>query len=835
MVHKTLRLKILAAIFVGLVAVTLILSYFQSFKKGGHIATISTIAVVGLLIFLFIDWIVVQRLKGLSRVIERFGEGDLNARAEVKGEDEIGELADAFNAMARGLRERHSQFQAIMEIQRDILQELNLDFLLPLIIRRAAELLDAQSGAIYLYDENSRILKPVAWHNLGDWIREVRIELGTGVTGIVALKGKGMVVNDYLNSPYSIPAFVEHPVWAVVAQPLISREKVIGVITINDANVGRSFTGNDLYLLGLFASQAAIALENARLFNRERLRTHELIGLIKAGQAVNSSLNLDVVLRSIVILAAQVMDVSVCNLMLLDEKGENLIWRAFIGFPEEWVRMGRTGVGVGLAGLVASEGKPLAVLDMASDPRTARTHLARKYGFASYLGVPVRAKERLIGVLNIITKKPRRFTEWEVQLLSTFADQAAIALENALLFEKVAQAKAEWENTFDSISDMILLIDKEHWIIKANRALAEKLNATHDQLIGKKCYEVIHGRDCPLPSCLLIRTLNTKMSASEEVEDPHMGGIFMISTSPIFKGDEIMGIIHIIKDITEMRRLEMESLEKKRVEDISRVKSEFIANMSHELRTPLNSIIGFSELLLGKSFGELNERQDRYVVNILASGKHLLSIISDILDISKVEAGKVELRYEEFLLTDVLDAAIAIVRPQAIKKDLSLELETDPSLSRIKADPIRFKQIMYNLLSNAVKFTPEGGDVRVAAHLVQGSQFTVDGKIELREPLTVNRERHRDVVKISVSDTGIGIRPEDQDKLFKEFAQIDNPYARKYEGTGLGLALTRRLVEMHNGRVWAESEGEGRGSTFTFVLPLSPPPCHRGDGLSAAG
>ncbi len=253
----------------------------------------------------------------------------------------------------------------------------------------------------------------------------------------------------------------------------------------------------------------------------------------------------------------------------------------------------------------------------------------------------------------------------------------------------------------------------------------------------------------------------------------------------------------------------------------SRHKSEFIAMMSHELRTPLNSIIGFSEVLIDRKFGELNQKQTKYLNYIYESGKHLLSLINDILDLSRIEAGKTELHPQEFPLSEALKGAIAIIRPQAVKKGITLGLDVKSPSITITSDLVRFKQIMYNLLSNAVKFTPSGGNVRVSAHLVQGSQFTDDGKEELREPLTVNRERHGDFVEIAVQDTGIGIKKENQKLIFQPFTQVDSSISRRHEGTGLGLCLTRRFVEMHGGRIWVESEGEGKGSTFTFTLPLS--------------
>lgn len=248
-------------------------------------------------------------------------------------------------------------------------------------------------------------------------------------------------------------------------------------------------------------------------------------------------------------------------------------------------------------------------------------------------------------------------------------------------------------------------------------------------------------------------------------------------------------------------------------EEASRHKSAFLASMSHELRTPLNSIIGFAEVLQDQTFGPLNEKQARYVHNILVSGRHLLTLINDLLDLSKVEAGKIELHPEAFELREALAAILFTIRPQADVKNLQLQLHVDEALSTITADPTRFKQILYNLLSNAVKFTPEGGRITVTARRVPSSKFQVQNL----GPGTM------DLIEIAVQDTGIGIRPEDQGRLFQEFVRLDSPLAKGHEGTGLGLVLTKRLVELHSGRIWVESEGEGKGSRFAFLLPLRVP------------
>jgi signal transduction histidine kinase len=227
----------------------------------------------------------------------------------------------------------------------------------------------------------------------------------------------------------------------------------------------------------------------------------------------------------------------------------------------------------------------------------------------------------------------------------------------------------------------------------------------------------------------------------------------------------------------------------------NRHKSEFLANMSHELRTPLNAVIGFSEVLQEQMFGGLNEKQDEYVRDILTSGRHLLSLINDILDLSKVEAGRMELELVSFHLPTALESALTLLRERATRHGIALGLEVDERLGDFVGDERKIRQVVLNLLSNAVKFTPEGGRVEVRAALEDA------------------------VVTISVSDTGAGIAPEDQAKIFEAFSQVGTDTVRKHEGTGLGLTLTRRFVELHGGQISVES-AVGKGSTFAFTLPM---------------
>ena len=258
-------------------------------------------------------------------------------------------------------------------------------------------------------------------------------------------------------------------------------------------------------------------------------------------------------------------------------------------------------------------------------------------------------------------------------------------------------------------------------------------------------------------------------------------------------------------------------------EEASRHKSSFLANMSHELRTPLNAILGFSELLAQQTYGPLTQKQARYVDNVHTSGQYLLALINDLLDLSKVEAGKLELRPQPFDLREALEAALHTIRPQAEAKQQALMLQVADDLPVITADPLRVKQILYNLLSNAVKFTPNGGRVTVTARRVRGAESEVRGAPEAASHLAPRTSDATDFVEIAVADTGIGIKPEDLPKLFQPFTQLEQTFTKQAQGTGLGLALTRRLVELHGGTIRAESPGEGRGSTLTIRLPLPSP------------
>jgi signal transduction histidine kinase len=473
-------------------------------------------------------------------------------------------------------------------------------------------------------------------------------------------------------------------------------------------------------------------------------------------------------------------------------------------------------------------------------------------GYRAVTITPMMRGDTAIGAVSLVRVAPGRLTEKHVALLKTFADQAVIAIENVRLFNEtkesleqqtamtdilgvISSSPTNVQPVLDAIAERAeRLCEGGSAVVHLREGDALKRVATHGPMVWQApALTLPLNRDSAAGRAVLeARTIHIedvyaakddypatwqlieKFGAVSGVPEHHT-----MLTVPLLKEGTPIGSITVRraevwpfsdKQITlvqtfasqaviaiENVRLFNEIHEKsEQLQIANRHKSEFLANMSHELRTPLNAIIGFSEVLQEHMFGDMNEKQEEYINDIHGSGKHLLSLINDILDLSKVEAGRMELELETFDLPGAIDNALTLVKERAGRHGIELTSTVDPAVGEIKADERKFKQILLNLLSNAVKFTPEGGTISVEAVPV-GT-----------------------MVEVSVSDTGIGIAPEDCDAVFEEFRQVGSDYTKKAEGTGLGLALTRKFVELHGGKIWVTSV-VGKGSTFTFSLPVT--------------
>ena len=289
---------------------------------------------------------------------------------------------------------------------------------------------------------------------------------------------------------------------------------------------------------------------------------------------------------------------------------------------------------------------------------------------------------------------------------------------------------------------------------------------------------------------------------------------FANQITQLFAINAILFVVAFISAYTaQLLRQNREKLREQNIalDQANKSKSEFLANMSHELRTPLNHIIGFTELVLGRNFGELNQTQDEYLTDVHNSSKYLLSLINDILDLSKVEAGKLEFKSSEVNIRELLENSLVMIKEKAMKHEIKITTNLDGIPESLNADERKVKQILYNLLSNAVKFTPDGGSIFLTAKRVSNTAEQVQN---LPKSAT-------DYIQVSVEDSGIGLKKKDLERIFEPFEQIDNSASRQFQGTGLGLSLTKSLVELHGGKIWVESEGEDCGSKFNFTIPVS--------------
>ena len=651
--------------------------------------------------------------------------------------------------------------------------------------------------------------------------------------------------------------------------PLIRDGIAIGSLGVTRPTPG-AFTDREIALLKTFADQAVIAIENVRLFTELQTSNRDLTTALDTQTATSdilrvisrSQTDVQPVFDTIVQSAVRLLGAHSGVLTRLD--GDRIDVAALTSTDPA--------VDVGLGGFFpqslqtsggphpqALRGRtPLNVADAQADPRLPDgVHAwARLRGYRSQAIVPLLRQDEGIGTISVTRAEPGGFTDDEIALLQTFPDQAVIAIENVRLFTELQQrtqdltrsvgqltALSEVSRALSSTLDLqavlttivsraVQLSDGSGGVVYEHEpaTLRWELRATHNidaEVMDLQQSEPIRlgegavGRAVAERSPVQVGDLRetSHYAARARVRELLIArGYLSVLAVPLLIEDDILGALVIlrreagelapqtvelmktfatqsglaIQNARLFRELEIKSRE---LEVASQHKSEFLASMSHELRTPLNAIIGFSDVLLQGMFGETNEKQMEYLRDILASGQHLLSLINDILDLSKVEAGRMDLDLADFHLPSAVDDALLLMRERADRRGITLERQVDERLGEIRADQRKVKQVLLNLLSNAVKFTPEGGRIDVRAALANGS------------------------VEISVTDTGIGIALEDHEAVFEEFKQVGKA-EKKAEGTGLGLALCRKFVELHGGRIWVKSQ-LGAGSTFTFTLPTT--------------
>jgi signal transduction histidine kinase/uncharacterized protein YigA (DUF484 family) len=785
-------------------------------------------------------------------------------------------------------REQRLLAETLQEVTLVFASQTNPAAVLDEVLRQAQRLIQFKTASITLLEaDRLRVVRSSGYQDVGSatFVSNLVQQLADLPLDLKVIQSREpLVIDDVRQESRWVTLGETAWIRSVLVVPIWWSDRVLGLLRF-DSQAPGTFSGADAERLQPLANAAAIALENARLIETERRRSVELEALRQASLSLTASLELPAVLETILEYVRMIMAADDAHIYLFD--GKRL---TFGGAHQrkkgdhDAEAAPRSG---GLTETVARSGKRLIIPDtdhhpifhnwpwgraVASLPLRSGDQVMgvmnvafeKPYAFAEdeLRLLELLADQAAITIQNArlhhqvqhhAAELEQRVTERTAQLEHYSRRQAALAeFELAInlpheLPAALTQAAEMIEKLLPAGNGAGIML----WNVRADRlehrasTLAETcLQALgpwleHDQggarwivaekrpLVVENVLEDPFDYNAMLSDAGVRAYIGVPLLAQSEV----LGLLFAADRDPrAYPHDDVEFMVSLANRIavviTKVRLVEQLAKAKDAAESASRAKSEFLANMSHELRTPLSAIIGFSEVLLEQTFGRLNERQHRHVDNILLSSRRLLELINDLLDLAKVEAGRMEVNMLPFDLASTIYAARDTVAAQASAKDQTLEVKLDDSLPSLTADPRKFQKILHNLLPNAVKYAPEGGSITITAAVAElpddseTAQTGSSGSETVRLRTGPDEPYPSSFVQISVADTGIGLAPEDSRRIFGLFEQVDGSYRRRQPGTGLGLALTRRLVELHGGRIWVTSGGHDQGTVFSFMVPL---------------
>lgn len=702
--------------------------------------------------------------------------------------------ARLFDETSRHARES----AALTEVGRDISSTLNLSAVMDRIASHARDLLNAETSAIFLPEAGGSSYRAIVAQGVSaEEIEADTIKAGEGIIGALAQQGKAEFINDTSKDPRSvqIPGTAEQAEERLMVAPLLTGEKVSGMMAVWREG-GESFVQADLQFLQELSLQAAIAIKNANLFDEIEQRAADLATINTVSNALSGELDLNALIELVGEQIRTTFQADIAYVALLDEESK------IINFPYEYGQhLEPLPFGQGLSSRIIETGQPLLINEEIEKRREQLGVPLMGRQARSYLGVPIFLSGKTIGVISVqSTTEENVFTQDDVRLLSTIAANVGAALQNARLFHENKQQREYLETVFANSPVAIVTVDDEYRVLSWNPAAEKLFGYMREEAIGRNVDDLvansseIHDEAVTFSEQGVhneyVHSITKRTHKDGRLLDVDMSGL------PFPLGGGRTGLVAIYNDVGEIQRARQEAIA------ANEAKSSFLATMSHEIRTPMNAVIGMSGLLLDT---ELSPEQHDYAETIRNSGDALLNIINDILDFSKIEAGRMDLESQPFDLRDCVESALDLVTARAIEKGLDTAYILDDDLpSAFKGDVTRLRQILLNLFSNAVKFT-EKGEVVLTVSRVQ-------------PPIT--NDQLPATLRFTVRDTGVGISKESMGRLFLSFSQADSSTTRKYGGTGLGLAISKRLTEMMGGTMWAESEGPGKGSTFSFTIKV---------------
>jgi len=726
-------------------------------------------------------------------------------RADAFGSEDFEILQAAANqagiaiGRARLLREaqrRAAEEEALRATMADLSAQLELSTLLQSVLERAVGLLDVSHGELAIYEPEAEELVIAASHNVGKRdTTGTRMALGEGAMGHVARTGEPLIIPNYRDWEGRSDQYDNVEFVGVMVAPLLIAGRLVGAMAFMDKNPQRRFNDDDMRLLNMFARHAAIAIDNARLFTAERRRSSEQDALLETLKDLSGELELSKVLHRVLERAVTLLGVAGGELATWDSVRRDLEIVASHNMGTNAVGT-RMAIGEGAMGRVAETHEPLVIPSY--QEWISRSEKYTQSVVQTVMAAPLMIGSRLVGVIAAVHSDPsREFGNEDLRLLELFAPQAAIAIENARLFTESKRQQQYFEELVRNSPVAIVTLDTSHDVLSCNPAFETLFGYKEQEILGHNLDDLITTAETRVDAMGYTRqTLArnaVKIISQRRRKDGQLLDVEVLGV-PVLIDGEPHGLMALYHDITELLQA------RQAAETANSAKSQFLANMSHELRTPLNAIIGYSEMLAEETADDGNEEYVPDLEKIGTAGKHLLALINEILDLSKIEAGKMELFLEEFDLDAMLDEVLTTIRPLADANGNELELRRHGSVGIMRADVVKVRQILLNLMSNACKFTDNG----TVSLEVRGIPADDEGPAR---------------VSFAVRDTGIGMTEEQLGRLFAAFSQADVSTTRKYGGTGLGLVISRRFARMMGGDVEVTSV-EGEGSEFSLILPV---------------
>ncbi|MBI1878379.1 MAG: GAF domain-containing protein, partial [Chloroflexi bacterium] len=779
---------------------------------------------------------------GLKKSGQPYTSSDLLFLATLASETTIALESAQFLEQAN---QRAAELEALQQISADIQAEAEPDLLLAAVVEQAAKLLQAEGGMALLLEPDNETLKVVVSYNLGKDYMGYTLAKGEGLAGQVVVRGETIVVDNYQVFPGRSPKFQDAKFGAVLGAPLRSGGKVRGVLHLIHRPRGPRFNERDIWLMELFAGQVSIALEKSRLLQEAQHRANQLATLSEVSVAISSTLDLDTALQRVMDCAVQILNAEAGSLLLMDPRGKELTFEVVLG-PTGANLLGlKTEVGKGIVGTVAKTGEPLIINDAPADPRwNVAFDEATSFRTKDILCVPMLSHERVVGVVEVINKQDGTvFTQEECNLLMSFGAQAAIAIENAQVFTRVDKALAERLQELQTLQaidrELLSSLELKHVLdISLSRAMDALgcemglmgIVQSHGEepglyLLAQRGMPMEMGRykrdPWPTTKGIIGRVIRTGELAwvNDITQDkdyvPNSHRTRSVLVVPVMREDKVIGVINLESTVPEYFTSDdvafvkllvgptaiaiQNALLYEQVKEANQAKTEFMDIAAHDLKLPMTNIKGYSKLLQMGAGGPLADKQKEFLGVISNNVDRMDRLVKDLLDISRIEAGRIRLQIEDVQMRDVINEVVEGTKNQIQSKNLNLKIDVAEDLPELRADYSRMVQIVTNFVSNAYKYTPEGGSIIIIAK--PGNNGTLQG------------------VTVSVKDTGYGISAEDQGKLFTKFFRSSDQNIREEPGTGLGLSITKSMIEAHGGELTFESE-LGKGTSFTFMMPL---------------